>query len=188
MGGDIFSSGAFDDPKHKVEGPGLTRTMHSAATGAFVGTFYGTCVAAWYPDPIESGGKFGGTSGRTDFRAVGRTIMRPAMWFALTAGTFTAVECAMEAARNETKDPWNSLVAGMAGGAVIGLTNGRPQVVAATAMGMGLFMACMDLSGPKTVADEKELQYKTLGVLPKKHVESEALMALKDTFPKFKDL
>ena len=70
----------------------------------------------------------------TDIRAVGRTIFRPAMWFSLTAGTYTAVECAMEAARNETQDYFNSLIAGMAGGAVIGLTNGRPQVVAATAM------------------------------------------------------
>ncbi len=94
----------------------------------------------------------------------------------------------MEAARNETKDPWNSLVAGVAGGTVIGLTNGRPQVVAATAFGMGLFMACLDLSGPKTVTNEKELEYKRLGVLPKQHVESEALMALKDKYPKYKDL
>lgn len=94
----------------------------------------------------------------------------------------------MESARNETKDPWNSLVAGAAGGAVIGLTNGRPQIVAATALGMGLFMACLDLSGPKTVADEKELEYKILGVLPKQHEESDALMALKDKFPKYKDL
>lgn len=149
-----------------------------------MGTFYGTCVAAWNPDPIESG-KF--ATGRTDWKGVGRTIARPAMWFALTGGVFTAVECAMEAARNETKDPWNSLVAGMAGGAVIGMTHGKPQIVAATAIGMGLFMAAMDLSGPKTVADEPALEYKRTGLLPQQHVESDALMALKELFPKHKD-
>ena len=133
-------------------------------------------------------GKFGTTPGRTNFRALGTTIMRPAMWFSLTAGTFTAVECAMEAARNETQDAWNSLVAGMAGGAVIGLTNGRPQVVAATAIGMGIFMACLDYSGPKTVTDEKELAYKRNAWLPKQHVESEALAALKEKFPQHKEL
>lgn len=156
--------------------------------GAFVGTFYGTCAAAWYPDPIQSTGKFGGIPGRTDFRAVARTIMRPAMWFALTAGTFTAVECAMEAARNETQDYLNSLVAGMAGGAVIGMTNGRPQVVAATAIGMGILMTALELSGPTTVWNESELDHKRNDCLPKQHVESDALTALKEKFPQHKNL
>ena len=110
------------------------------------------------------------------------------MWFSLTAGTYTAVECAMEAARNETQDYFNSLIAGMAGGAVIGLTNGRPQVVAATAIGMGIFMAAVDLSGSKTVWNEKELDHKMTGALPKQHVESDALAALKEKFPQHKDL
>lgn len=94
----------------------------------------------------------------------------------------------MEAARNEVKDPWNSLVAGMAGGAVIGLTTGRPQIVAAAAIGMGLFMAAMDISGPTTVYDEPALNYKRMGVLPKQHVESEALAALKEKYPQHKNL
>ena len=110
------------------------------------------------------------------------------MWFSLTAGTYTAVECAMEAARNETQDYFNSLIAGMAGGAVIGLTNGRPQVVAATAIGMGIFMMAVDFSGSKTVWNEKELDHKITDVLPKQHVESEALAALKEKFPQHKDL
>ena len=35
MGGgheDEFSAGTFDDPKHAVDGPGLTRTMYSAVS------------------------------------------------------------------------------------------------------------------------------------------------------------
>lgn len=161
----------------------------SKGIGAGAGTFYGTCLAAWYPDPITTAGKYGGIPGKTDFRAVGRTILRPAMWFSLTAGTYTAVECAMEASRNETQDVWNSLVAGMAGGAVIGMTSGRAQVVAATAIGMGLALAAVDLSGPKTVWDEELLDgHKRQGLLPKKHVESEALAALKEEFPQHKNL
>mmetsp|Transcript_28775 Transcript_28775/g.47164 ORF Transcript_28775/g.47164 Transcript_28775/m.47164 type:complete len:155 (+) Transcript_28775:108-572(+) len=152
------------------------------------GTFYGTCLAAWYPDPIQSTGKFGGIPGRTDFRAVGRTIFRPAMWFSLTAGTFTAVECLMEAGRNDVQDPWNSLVAGLAGGAVIGMTTGRPQIVGATAIGVGLLMAFVDMSGAKTVRNEEELEFKRMGLLPKQHRESDALTALKEQFPQHKDL
>ncbi|KAL7525243.1 hypothetical protein ACHAXR_000917, partial [Thalassiosira sp. AJA248-18] len=156
--------------------------------GAFAGTFFGTCQAAWYPDPITTTGKYGGIPGRTDFRAVGRTILRPAMWFSLTAGTYTAVECAMEAARNETQDIWNSIVAGMAGGAVVGMTTGRPQIMAATAIGFGAFMAAVDMSGPTTVRDEALLEHKRMGILPKKHEESEALAALKEKFPQHKEL
>lgn len=111
------------------------------------------------------------------------------MWFSLTAGTFTAVECAMEGARNETQDAWNSLVAGMTGGAVIGMTTGSPQIVGATAIGVGLFMAAVDISGPKTVTDEHLLDgHKRMGMLPKQHVESDALAALKEKFPQHKNL
>ena len=110
------------------------------------------------------------------------------MWFSLTAGTFTAVECLMESARNETQDPWNSLVAGMAGGAVIGATTGSPQIIGATAIGVGTFMAAMDMSGPKTVRFEDELDYKRLGILPKQFKESDDLAELKKKFPQHNDL
>jgi hypothetical protein len=162
--------------------------IQQQSIGAAAGVFYGGCAAAWFPDPIETTSKFGGASGRTTFRAIGNTVLRPAMWFSFAAGAFTATECAMEAARNETKDAWNSLVAGMVGGAVVGLTNGRPQVVAATAIGMGLFMAALDFSGDKTVYDEKLLDYKRNGILPATHKESEALSALKGQFPQHKNL
>lgn len=110
------------------------------------------------------------------------------MWAALVAGSFTATECAMEAARNETQDHWNSLVAGAVGGGVIGMTTGKPNIVIATAIGMGLFMTALDLSGPKTVYYEKQLEHKRNGFLPKQHKESEDLAALKELYPKFKDL
>jgi hypothetical protein len=60
----------------------------------------------------------------------------------------------------------------MVGGAVVGLTNGRPQVVAATAIATGIFMVALDLSGDKTVFDEKSLDYKRNGLLPETHKES----------------
>ena len=95
----------------------------------------------------------------------------------------------MEAARNETKDAWNTLAAGMVGGAVVGLTNGRPQVVAATAIATGIVMVALDLSGEKTVYDEKALDYhKRMGLLPEAHKESAALSALKSQFPQHKNL
>ena len=95
----------------------------------------------------------------------------------------------MEAARSETKDVWNTLAAGMVGGGVVGLTNGRPQVVAATAIATGIFMVALDLSGSKTVYDEKALDnHKRMGLLPEQHKESAALSALKSQFPQHKNL
>ena len=152
-------------------------------TGFFAGAFYGGCVAAWHDDPISSAKRYGGIPGKTDVVGLGRTVLRPAMWFAMTGGVYTAVECAMEAARNETQDVWNTLVAGMAGGAVAGMTTGKPQLMAAAALGMGLTMVAVDLSGPKTVYDEHFVdEVKRMGMLPKQHQESEALAALKEKF------
>lgn len=79
-------------------------------------------------------------------------------------------------------------MAGAVGGGVIGMTTGKPNIIAATAIGMGLFMTALDLSGPKSVYDEAALEYKRNGLLPKQHKESDALAALKDLYPKYKDL
>lgn len=91
------------------------------------GTFYGACAAAWYPDSMSSRKAAVGFS---DIRTIGRTLGRPAMWFSLAAGVFTATECAMEAARNEKRDAWNSLVAGMAGGGIVGSITGKEVMYA----------------------------------------------------------
>jgi len=60
--------------------------------------------------------------------------------------------------------------------------------VGAAAIGVGLLMTAVDMSGPKTVRDEEALEYKRKGLLPKQHQESEALVALKELFPQHKDL
>lgn len=60
--------------------------------------------------------------------------------------------------------------------------------MAATAIATGIFMVALDLSGDKTVYDEKALDYKRMGVLPEAHKESAALSALKSQFPQHKNL
>ncbi len=39
-GGDKFSSGTFDDPKHIVDGPGLTRTLYSVVRSTVPGLLF----------------------------------------------------------------------------------------------------------------------------------------------------
>jgi len=193
MGGghhEDLSLGTFGDPKQGIEGPCMNRTLGSIGAGACAGTFFGACKVAWYPDAITTTpGRFaGGTLGKTDLAAVGRTIARPVMWFSLVAGTFSFVDCISESLRNDKRDAWNGLAGGMAAGAVIGMTTGRPQAAAAASIGMGLLMAAESLSGYKTVYDESALWSKRHNTLPETHVESAKLAALKEKYPQHKNL
>lgn len=164
------------------------------AAGVGVGTFYGACQVAWYPDPIVSSAKrFGDTVHRhsavdhSDFRAVMRAVARPATLFAASAGAYAATECVAGSVRDRD-DSWNSMIGGAMAGAVIGSTTGRFDIMTACAVGTGLLLFAVDFSGPDTVWDKDALNHKMHGVLPEQHRESEELAALKEKYPKFKDL
>jgi hypothetical protein len=105
------------------------------------------------------------------------------------ATAFAAAECTAEAARGK-KDSWNASIGGIAAGAVIGATTKRFDMMTSTALGMGLFMFALDMTGPSTIHEsgQDELHHRRYGVLPKKHVESEALASLKEKYPKHASL
>ncbi len=157
--------------------------------GAAAGTFFAACQLAWYPDPVQSAGRFAGKPGVSDSKAIMRTIARPAFWMSAAGASFAAAECLAEAARGK-KDQWNATIGGMASGVVVGAVSKRPGVMVATSLGMGLFMFALDMTGPSTVWEgtQPELSTRMYGVLPKTHEESEALANLKEKYPKFKDL
>lgn len=153
--------------------------------GGAAGTFYGACEVAWYPDPIVSTPK-GVIIQKTSFAAVGRSLMRPAVWCALAGCAFSAVDCIVESSRNK-KDHWNSVAGGMAAGLVVGATTKRFDIMTTTALGMGLLLGVMDGLGGATVADPIKVRHKQRDVLPAQHQESEALKGLKEKYPKFAD-
>lgn len=151
------------------------------------GTFLGSCQVAWYPDPVTSDAGMGGVVGKTDVRAVARAVFRPALWMAAAGAAFAAVECFAAEARQKN-DSWNSVMGGMAAGAVIGATTKRFDLMTSSAMGFGLLIGILDYSGPDTVRDPFELKSKMYDVLPATHKESEAIKGLKEKYPKFKNL
>jgi len=181
--------GEPNDRPHKVEGPCAIRTFNAVIVGVAAGTFFGACSLAWFPDPITSSKRFGGVSGKSDIRAVARSLARPSFWMASAAASFAAVECLAEKSRGK-QDSWNAALGGMAAGAVLGSMSRRADIMTSSALGMGLFLFALDFSGPSTIQEskQKELNEKMYGVLPLQHKESDALSALKKTYPKFKNL
>ena len=160
--------------------------MSLQLTGGAAGTFYGAAAMAWYPDPITS------YRGRdivefTSARTVARSVLRPALWFAVVGATFSAVDCMAQSARN-SNDSWNATIGGMAAGFVMGSVTKRFDYMTASALGMGLLMGALDYSGPNTVNKPEEVNEKMHGVMPKTHKESEELASLKEKYPKYKHL
>ena len=122
-------------------------------------------------------------------KGIMRTIARPSFWMSAAATAFAAAECTAEAARGK-KDSWNASIGGLAAGAVIGATTKRFDMMTSTALGLGLFMFALDVTGPNTVHQSglDRLENRRYGVLPKKHVGSEALASLKEKYPKHANL
>ena len=157
-------------------------------TGAAAGTFFGTAQAAWTPDPITTAaGKTLTDTSKSEFRPILRTIARPALLFSAAAGAFASTECIAESFRGKG-DAWNSLIGGMAAGAVIGATTRRADIMTSAAFAMGLFIFALDYTGEDTVRDPVALRHKRFGVLPETHVESEAVARMKEAYPHHKSL
>jgi len=161
-------------------------SLYIQLVGGAAGTFFGAACLAWYPDPIVT------VRGRdvvefTSIRTAARSVMRPALWFALVGSTFSAVDCFAETARNK-KDSWNAVLGGMATGLVMGSVTKRVDYMTVTSLAMGLVMGAVDYSGPHTTAKPMEVKKKMHDVMPETHAESEDLAALKEKYPKYKHL
>ena len=164
----------------------LKQLLSIKILGAASGTFFGAVQLAWFPDPIAFDKRF---AAKSDPRGVARALIRPSFWMSAAGLAFAAVECYAESARGKA-DSWNSMLGGMAAGAVVGSITKRIDIVTSTSLAMGVFLFAVDYDGPLGGLDEnaearKERMY---GVLPSKHRESENLSSLKEKYPQFKDL
>jgi len=195
--------GKPNDRPYKVTGSCVDRTVNAILCGSAAGTLVGAVQLAWNPDPIilpERGTRLGATAraiatahaselGRSEFRAVSRALSTPIMWFAGAGAAFASTECLAEAARG-TSDPWNAVVGGLFGGAVCGSMTRRFDIMTSAALGTALLMGLNEFHGPDTVyrSHYPEAAHKTHGLLPKQHAESEDLTALKEKYPKWKNI
>ena len=164
--------------------------MNFQLQGAVGGFVIGSSMLAWYPDPYRFDVKNTVTNYALDARYIMRGLRGPVMWASVVCGTFSLVECTVEQLRDEAKEStWvNSSIAGAAAGMVMGSMTRRLDIVATSALGLGLMMGMVEYNGQTYVSDEEHATTKWDTRLPAKSEESETLKALKEKYPEFKDL
>jgi hypothetical protein len=122
-------------------------------------------------------------------RAILSKVLQPAVFIGVVTTAYTLAECTFEGNRGK-KDPLNAVYGGMVAGFLMGgLAQRRFDMATACAIGTGLAMGCADLFGPgMSWARAHGTEPDCPPVRPKTFVESPELSALKDKYPKFKDL
>ena len=147
---------------------------------------------AWNPGPVAPEGivpregLFTGISpSYTSFSGTLRGLGRPAIFFSMAGGAFSAVECMAEEIR-QSSDSWNAMIGGMAAGAVLAAPRRRLDVMAGAALGVGLFMLVVDYAGPRlSDYNSKKMEHKFKDVRPLEYQESERVSGLKEMYPSY---
>lgn len=163
---------------------------HSLATkvqGGALGFCVGTAMVAWYPDPVHYDMKNNAVARNIGLSAVARSMRGPVLWSSLVCGVFSGMECVMEQLRDETHtSSWvNSTVAGGVAGMVLGSMSKRVDVMATTALGVGLLTGMMDFNGGRFASVPKRKIPMESDLREK---EIRAVDALKEKYPEFKNL
>lgn len=145
-------------------------------------------MMAWYPDPVHYDIKNTVVARNIGLKTAMRTMRGPILWSSLVCGAFSGMECIMEQLRDETHaSTWvNSTVAGGVAGMVLGSMSKRVDVMAATALGVGMLTGMIDFNGSRFASTPK----RTTGMegAAMREQEQLAVDALKEKYPEFKDL
>jgi hypothetical protein len=156
--------------------------------GGALGFCVGTAMMAWYPDPVHYDIKNTVVARNIGLKTALRTMRGPILWSALVCGTFSGVECIMEQLRDETHaSTWvNSTVAGGVAGMVLGSMSRRVDVMAASALGVGMLTGMVDFNGSRFATTPKRVTGLESAAIRKQ--EQMAVDALKEKYPEFKGL
>jgi hypothetical protein len=111
-------------------------------------------MLAWYPDPYRYGHKGVEVPKALDWRYVLRNLKGPVGYAAVTCGTYSGVECLMQGLRNKDANSYtnptstwqNSAVGGAAAGAVMGSLSRRLDIMAVSALGVGMLMGMLEFN------------------------------------------
>lgn len=158
--------------------------------GAFAGVFTGSAFLAWYPDPYRFDVKGTVVPFALNLRYVLRGLKAPVVWASVVCGTFSMTECMMEQMRDEGKESTyvNATVAGAATGLVMGSMSKRIDIMATSALTMGILMGMVEYNGQTTISDPEHAKIKWNGWIPRIEKESTTVQELKQKYPEFKDL
>jgi hypothetical protein len=152
--------------------------------------FLGSGILSWYPDPYRFDIKGTVVPYAHNMRYVLRGLKAPVMWASVVCGTFSLTECLMEQMRDEGKESTyvNASVAGAVTGLIMGSMTKRIDMMAISALGLGVLMGMVEYNGQKTVSDPEHANIKWNAVMPRVEHESTTVRELKEKYPEFKDL
>jgi len=145
---------------------------------------------SWYPDPYRFDMKNTRVAKNLGMTYVIRNLQPTVLYSAIVCGVYTAVDCFFENLRDENKQSTyvNSTLAGMAAGMVMGTLTRRLDIMATSALGVGLVSGVMEFNGQTHYADAKHAQTKWWEILPPQSKETDELKDLKEKYPEFKHL
>lgn len=154
------------------------------------GFLLGASLLAWYPDPYRFGHKNTVVPVKLNLGYIGRGLTAPVMWGTAVCGVFSITECLMEQLRDENHESthWNAAVAGAASGLVMGSMSKRVDIMATSALALGLTMGLIEFNGQTYVSDPTKAEFKwsSRGILQEQ--DSETLKGLKEKYPEYKDM
>lgn len=187
---DVYAKANEHFSKVKVQnrGPPLERGFISFYQGFGVGAICGMAQAAWYPDVIESADKQMKNIkwAKTDTFGALRTAVLPALFVGTAAGLYSFGEATSEMLRG-VDDSTNALYGGGLAGLFLGGASRRPNIAFASSLLIGTSMFLLKFSGD-IFGQREEHTRKMFSELPRQHVESDELKALKDKYPKFQNM
>jgi hypothetical protein len=110
------------------------------------------------------------------------------LWSSLVCGVYAGVECVMEGMRDEAHASTyvNSAVAGAAAGLVMGGMTKRIDIMATTALGVGMIMGMAEANGQTLASDKSHANIKWNAAIVR-HNET-TVDELKEKYPEFKHL
>lgn len=170
-----------------VEGSFTNRLLANMFLSSVSGLLYGGMLIVRSPDYARD--MRGNIIEMVPTSVLMRRLLSPPILFSTVAATYTIMESNSESLRQKA-DPWNAAVGGGFAGLLIGLLTKRMDKVMPAALGCSVVMATIDGFGlGMKFVEEAMAEKKASSVVnPKKHQESEELVALKEKYPKFKDL
>lgn len=157
--------------------------------GALGGSILGAGMLAWYPDPYRFDVKGTVIPAKLDFKYIMRNMRGPVVMGAAVTTAFALTECLVEQLRDPAKESthWNAAVGGAAAGMVMGALTKRPDIMASSALGVGVFMGMVEYNGQTYISNSDMANFKWNSRIPIKEKESDELKALKEKYPEFKD-
>lgn len=150
----------------------------------------GYSAKMWYPDPYSFDHKGVVVPFKTDVMHVLRGMKAPVFWGALVCATFSVTECVVESMRDEEKQStWvNAGVAGAVTGALMGSMTKRFDMMATSALGIGMIMGMIEFNGQTFQTKDYHVKHNFIPSIPAGEKESDEVKGLKSKYPEFKDL